>query len=135
MMIAKAQATDRLIASWWTLKISYGMMSLIIGVDKFLHLLVEWSGYTAPVFARLMPFSPTLFMHIVAVLEIMLGLAVLTRWTRCGALTLGFWLLAVTINMVAAGYYDIALRDWVLTAGAFALALLTPAAQAHHAKG
>lgn len=116
-------------AAYWALKLSFGLMSVVIGLDKFSHLLVEWGGYTAPFFVRLMPFNPTYFMYIAAVVEIVLGVAVLTRWTRTGAFLLGLWLLAVTVNMIAAGYYDIALRDWVITVGAFALAFMTPAAE------
>ncbi len=126
-MRQRPDATDQLHAAYWALKLSYGLMGIVVGVDKFFHVLVEWGGYTAPFFARLMPFNPAWFLYGAGVVEIVLGVTGLMRWTRQSAFLIGMWLLAVTTNLVVGGFYDIALRDFVLAAGAFTLAFLTPA--------
>jgi len=54
------------------------------------------------------------------------GLAILTRWTRLGAYVASAWLLAIAINLVSAGMFiDIAVRDIEMALAAFVLARLT----------
>jgi hypothetical protein len=51
------------------------------------------------------------------------GALVLTRFTRIGAYVVGAWLLAIAFNLIAMGtYLDIAVRDVVMSIGAFTLA-------------
>ena len=69
----------------------------------------------------MLPVSPSTFMLIVGVIEIAAGLAVLTRFTRFGAYVVMAWLLLIAINLVIAGYLDIAVRDVVMAVGAFAV--------------
>ena len=67
-------------------------------------------------------------MLIVGVVEIIVGLLVITRWTRLGAYLASLWLLLIVINLLTTGhYFDIALRDIGLCLSAFALARLTEA--------
>ena len=62
--------------------------------------------------------------------EIILGLLVITSWTKLGAYLASVWLLLMAINLVMTGQFrDIALRDLGLCVGAFALAKLTAAAE------
>ena len=58
---------------------------------------------------------------IVGVIEIVAGLAVLTAFTRLGAYVVALWLVLIAINLVVAGYYDIAVRDLVMAVGAYTL--------------
>ena len=51
--------------------------------------------------------------------------AILTGWTRIGAYAAGAWLLGVAVNLAAAGYLDVAVRDVVMAIAAFTLAKLT----------
>lgn len=54
------------------------------------------------------------------------GLMIITRWTRLGAYIASIWLLLIAMNLVTTGgYFDIALRDVGLFLCAFALAKLT----------
>jgi hypothetical protein len=61
------------------------------------------------------------------VIEIIAGILVLWK-TRIGAFVVMGWLLAIAINLIIAGYYDIAVRDIVMAIGAYSLARLTPQA-------
>jgi uncharacterized membrane protein YphA (DoxX/SURF4 family) len=112
--------------SWWTLRLTYGLVPIIAGADKFTHLLVDWTKYLSPAAERVLPFSPSTFMMIVGVVEIVAGLLVLSRWTRLGAYVVSAWLVGIALNLVmTGGYYDIAVRDLVMAIGAFTLARLT----------
>src|SRR5215469_11899830 len=58
------------------------MGPLLAGLDKFFNLLTNWQMYLNPLAPRLLHIQPSTFMHIVGVIEILAGLAVLTRYTR-----------------------------------------------------
>jgi hypothetical protein len=68
-------------------------------------------------------------MGIVGIVELAVGLAILTAWTRLGAYVASAWLILVAINLALAGYFDIAVRDVVMAIGAFTLARLTEVRQ------
>lgn len=110
----------------WVLTVSYGIMAIVVGVDKFAHVLAEWSGYVAPVLVEFSPLPPHWLMYGLGVVEVILGVLLFSPWARPVALLVGLWLLAVTANVTVAGFYDVALRDLVLAGGAFALAFLHP---------
>ena len=68
------------------------------------------------------------FMMAVGVVEIIVGLMIITSWTKLGAYLASIWLLLIAANLLATGhYFDIALRDIGLCLSAFGLARLTSA--------
>jgi hypothetical protein len=68
-------------------------------------------------------------MGIVGIVEIAVGIAVLTAWTRLGAYVASVWLILVAVNLVMAGSFDVAVRDVMIAIGAFTLARLTEVRQ------
>jgi uncharacterized membrane protein YphA (DoxX/SURF4 family) len=115
----------KLDSTWWALRLTYGLIPIIAGVDKFTNLLVDWSGYLSPFATELLPVGATTFMYAVGIIEIIAGILVLSRFTRLGAFVVSAWLAAIALNLVTMGYYDIAVRDVGLAVGAFALAQMT----------
>ena len=108
-----------------TLKIVFGVVPIVAGLDKFTDLLVDWTKYLAPFIAHAVP--PRGFMLVVGVIEIVAGIGVLfTPWTKLFATIVGLWLLGISLDLIIAGYYDIAVRDIVMAITAFCLARLTP---------
>lgn len=115
-------AVDRVIT---ILKLTYGLVPIVAGADKFMHLLVNWDQYLAPSIAGILPFEPHTFMLIVGVIEIIAGILVLAK-PRIGSLVVCLWLLGIAFNLLLTGqYYDVAVRDTVMAIGAFSLFLLT----------
>jgi len=119
--------SDALVRSvWWTLRVVFGIVPVVAGLDKFFNLLVVWEKYLSPAFARPIPMSPTAFMHVVGVIEIVAGLALLfTPWTRLFAWVVAIWLWGIALDLITGGYYDIAVRDIVMGISATCLARLT----------
>ena len=74
--------------------------------------------------ASLLPVSPQTFMYAVGIIEIAVGLLVLTRWTRLGAWIATAWLVLIAVNLVTLGLFDIAVRDLAMAVGAYTLARL-----------
>jgi hypothetical protein len=107
------------------LKACFGAVPLLAGLDKYFNLLADWPHYLSPVAVSLLPTSPQTAMHVIGVVEVAVGLAVLSRWTLVGSLAASAWLVAIAFNLVAAGFYDIAVRDLVLAVAAYTLACLT----------
>lgn len=106
------------------LHVAFIVAPLVAGLDKFFHLLTNWDMYLAAPIERILPFSGHAFMLGVGVVEIAAGLLVAFK-PRIGAFVVAAWLLGITINLLLPpGWYDIALRDFGLALGAFALGML-----------
>jgi uncharacterized membrane protein YphA (DoxX/SURF4 family) len=112
--------------SWWTLRLTYGLVPIVAGLDTFTNLLVDWTQYLSPLALEVLPISAATFMMIVGVIEILAGVLVLSRYTRVGAFVVSAWLVAIAVNLLTTGsYFDVAVRDVVMSIGAFTLAKLT----------
>ena len=114
----------RLDSPYLALRYGIGLMATLAGLDKFFNLLTDWGMYLSPTVATLLPVSPSAALAVVGIVEVCVGLAILTAWTRYGALVASVWLLAVAGNLALAGFLDVAVRDVVLSIAAFTLARL-----------
>lgn len=60
---------------------------------------------------KLLPVSGQTFMHIVGVTEMIVGLAILAKWTHPGACVASAWLVAIAINLISTGmFFDVTVR-------------------------
>jgi len=123
------------------LRLSFGLVPFLAGLDKFFNILTDWTQYLSPTLQQVLPVNTTTFMHVGGVIEMIVGIAILTRWTRVGSYVAMVWLVAISANLVTTGkYFDVAVRDLVLAVGAYTLASLTeavvePAASAERIHG
>ena len=108
------------VALRWT----YGLVPLLAGLDKFFNLLTDWSSYLSPAIASLLPVAPTTFLYFVGIVEMAVGVLVLTRWTKYGAYLAAVWLTAIAGNLILSGSLDVAVRDLAMAVGAYTLARL-----------
>ena len=107
------------------LKLTYGIVPIVAGIDKFTNLLTNWPEYLNSTLGNLLPFSGSAFMMIVGIIEIGAGVLVLIR-PRHGALVVCAWLVLIAFSLLAGGKsFDVAVRDVVMAVGAFALARLS----------
>ena len=117
---------QRLNSSWWALRIALGLAPFLAGLDKFFNLLTKWTMYLNPLALRVVPVAPETFMRAVGVIEMIVGIAILTRWTRLGAYVAAAWLVCIALNLVSMGaFFDVAVRDLLIAVAAFSLARLT----------
>jgi uncharacterized membrane protein YphA (DoxX/SURF4 family) len=118
-------------SAWWTLRLTLGIAAFVSGLDKFFNVIVHWSKYIAPVFERMLPFSPTSFMYIVGVIEMIVGVMILfSPWQRLFGWIFALWFWSIALNVLLAGFFDIAVRDIIIgiTGATFAqLSLAVPA--------
>ncbi|MBZ0099212.1 MAG: hypothetical protein K8F30_09015 [Taibaiella sp.] len=107
-----------------TLKLTYGLVPIVAGLDKFTNLLTNWPDYLGS-FAGMIPFEPSTFMAIVGVIEIVAGIIVLLR-PLIGAYIVMAWLVCIALQLIIGmNFYDVAVRDLVMALGAYTLAQLT----------
>lgn len=116
---------EKLNTSWWSLRVVYGVIPIVAGLDKFFNLLTDWQQYLGPLL-RFGPVAPQTLMHVVGVIEIAAGIAVLTRLTRYASYVVSLWLVLIALNLVSSGrFLDVAARDVALAVGAFVLGRLS----------
>lgn len=121
---------NKLNSAWWALRVGLGAAAFLAGLDKFFNLLTNWEMYLSPLTLRLLPVSGATFMHVVGVIEMVVGLAILTCWTRVGGYVAMIWLALIAVSLVSSGsFLDVAVRDLEMAIAAYTLARLTEARQ------
>ena len=115
---------------WALLKVTFTIVPMVAGLDKFTNILTTWDAYLNPTLAGMLPFSASLFMGIVGVIEIAAGVIV-HLWPRLGGEVVAGWLACIALSLIFGGtYLDVAVRDLVMAVAALSLARLTPVAEA-----
>ena len=111
--------------AFWSLRLGFALLPILFGIDKFALVLTDnWTRYLAPQINDLTPGSAATAMHLVGVIEIVAGLAVLVL-PRFGAPLVAVWLAGIIVNLLmVGGYGDVALRDFGLLLAALVLTRL-----------
>ncbi len=113
--------------AYWALRLVFGLVPIVAGLDKFTNLLTDWTQYLSPIAVRLLPVSPSTFMGAVGIVEIIVGIGVLAGYARVFGWIAAAWLAAIAVNILTTGkFFDVAARDAALAVSAFALARLAP---------
>jgi hypothetical protein len=98
---------------------------VLMGADKFTHLLTNWDQYLAAPFARISPLSTHSTMLVVGAIEVAAGLIVALK-PRIGAYVVAAWLAGIILDLLLLGaFFDVALRDFGLFLSALALGRLS----------
>ena len=119
--LGRVLAADPSRQAYLLLRTAFTVAPIVFGLDKFAYLLTDWTKYLAPLIDRIVPGTATQDMWAVGVVEIVAGIVVAVR-PRWGAPLVAAWLAGIVLNLVLVpGYYDVALRDVGLLAGALAL--------------
>lgn len=119
-----APAFDPTRQAFRALQLGFVAAPVLAGLDKFFHLLTDWTQYLWSGVPELTGLAPQTFLAGVGVVEIAAGLVVAVR-PRLGGYLVAAWLVGIIANLLlTGGYLDIALRDLGLAIGAFALARL-----------
>jgi uncharacterized membrane protein YphA (DoxX/SURF4 family) len=103
-----------------------GLAAFLAGLDKFFNLLTDWRAYLSPLATRIFPVSNGALLHIVGIIEMAAGLALLAGITRLGGYVVMAWLIAIAVNLLTTGkFYDVAVRDVEMAIAAYTLARLS----------
>ncbi|MDO8599133.1 MAG: DoxX family protein [bacterium] len=103
------------------LRLGLGIEFVIFGYGKLTDL-ASWIGFVPPWMSPLLPMPVGIFLQVVGVAELVLGaLLIAGLWVRVVAALSAFHLLGV---LIALGYNDLAVRDFVSFMSALALTAL-----------
>lgn len=113
--------------AWLLLKIVYGSIVFIAGIDKFLGILSPHNeSVISPLITKLLPFSTTYFLYGVGIFEIITGILILTNATYIGAIILMAWYLIIDVNLLSMNnFYLIIINNLGHATAAYTLAKLT----------
>jgi uncharacterized membrane protein YkgB len=116
------------------MKLTYGIVPIVAGADKFTNLLAPWQEYLNPTIANLLPFSTVTFMMMVGAIEVVAGILVLVK-PKLGSLVVCAWLVLIALTLLGSGkFLDVAVRDLVMAVGAFVLMNLTALTKSFNSK-
>src|SRR5918994_2264221 len=106
------------------LRATFTVAPIVFGLDKATNLLTYWPAYLAPWIDDLVPGTAQQAMYAVGVVEVVAGVVVAVA-PRFGGWLVAAWLAGIIVDLLTIpGFYDVALRDVGLLAGAVALARL-----------
>jgi len=114
-------------SAFWALRVGLGATAFIGGADKFTNLLTNWGKYIAPEADEKLPLSRENFMRAVGVIEMLVGVGILSPRTRVSSYSAAAWLMAIAGNLWLSKDYDVAVRDVNMAIAAFALGQLSGA--------
>jgi hypothetical protein len=93
-----------------------------------LNVLANWPAYLSPLAANVLPMSAATFMHVIGIVEMVVGAIILAGYCEVGGYVAAVWLIGIAGNLVTTGqYFDVAIRDVAMAVAAFTLARLTEA--------
>jgi hypothetical protein len=116
------------------LRLTFGIVPIVAGLDKFTNLLANWPGYLGTCITGMLPVNAEVFMKVVGVIEIVAGIIVLVR-PLIGAYIVMVWLICIALQLIIGRhFFDVAVRDLVMAIGALTLAKLTMIAGAENIK-
>jgi uncharacterized membrane protein YphA (DoxX/SURF4 family) len=121
-------------SAFWALRLGLGATAFLAGADKFTNLLTDWGKYMAPEADQNIPLSRNNFMRAVGVVEMLVGVGILSPRTRLSSYAASAWLLAIAGNLWLDEDYDVAVRDVNMALAAFALGQLSGARDEEVAK-
>ena len=115
--------SQRLNQIWTMTWVVYAIVPIIIGIDKYFYLIVDWNKFVSPFVASII--APSTLISLLGVVEIGSGILmfispVLTSYMIAGVLGL------ICINLaLIPGYYDVILRDVAIAFSYIVFGLLT----------
>jgi uncharacterized membrane protein YphA (DoxX/SURF4 family) len=122
--VSTADLTSPAYQAFLILRAAFTVAPIIAGVDKFLHMLVNWDQYLPPLVNNLLGGHGHEFMYAVGVIEIVAGIGIALK-PKIFGYVVAVWLVVIIANLLMIpGYFDVALRDLGLALGALALARL-----------
>lgn len=76
-------ASKKLYWTWWILRISYGLLFILVGTDKFFNALTQWQQFIGTA-TGYMPMPPVFILKVLALLQIIAGILLFTPWLLAG---------------------------------------------------
>ena len=105
---------------------TFALFLFVIGFDKILQidLISNWPTLVGPLTHFLLPLSAGSIVTVEGILEILLGILLLTRWKKISLAFLVVTIGIVIVDLFILRYYNLAIREIILVVLCFALYVL-----------
>lgn len=91
-------ASRKLLLAWWVLRIAYGLLFILVGVDKFFNILTDWSHLMSPWIHSL------LILRLFGMVQILAGILLFTPWMKVGIYLILALLGTIFLNLLAVNW-------------------------------
>lgn len=82
------------------LNTTFALLFILVGVDKFFNIITQWQQFINPMLLHVMPLSASRFLHIFGFIQIIIGIAFLSRWHMQAMYAGLLMLIVILINLV-----------------------------------
>lgn len=82
------------------LNTTFALLFILVGVDKFFNIITQWQQFINPMLLHVMPLSVSSFLHIFGLIQIIIGIAFLSRWHMQAMYAGLLMLIVILINLV-----------------------------------
>lgn len=121
----KTASKDLAFQAFRILQVAFAIVPIAAGLDKFFHLLTNWTKYLSPMISKTVAHHDEAFMMVVGAVEIIVGLGIIFK-PKLFAYIVAVWLFLTALNLLMlGGYFDTALRDVGMALGAIAFGRLS----------
>lgn len=125
-MFLSNKGYQKVIRASWIIRVTLGLLFILVGLDKFFNILVEWQKFIGPLSYSFIPLSPSLLLGLFGAYQIVLGLWLLVRGSLASAYTVLITLLIIFFNLIGtANWQLIIMHDVIMIVLAVVLILLT----------
>jgi hypothetical protein len=104
----KTKKQDPAYQAYMFLRYAFIISLVIAGLDKFLNLLGYWPAYVAPVIQRFSCMTPSSFIILVGIIELVIGVGVFLKPKFFSSAVFGWYILSL-INSLLLGQFYIAI--------------------------
>lgn len=119
-------ANKKLTLAWILLRYTYGLLFIVVGIDKFFNVMTDWHQFLGASTLSFIPIPSSLLLKGFGVIQIVAGLLLFTRWVWWGIYLIFGLLLLIFINLFSAPLSAVVItHDIVMIIGIIVFAHLT----------
>lgn len=98
---------ERLEKARWLLLITYSVLFIVVGVDKFFNILVDWQSFISDSVQKFFPYGASVLIRLFAVIQIGAGLSLLYFQSRYAIYCILMLLIAIFFNVWAISGFSV----------------------------
>jgi uncharacterized membrane protein YphA (DoxX/SURF4 family) len=115
-------ASKKVYLAWLLLRITFGVLFIVVGIDKFFNYLTNWQQYIGTATNQLFAIDQFVLLKIFGLLQIVAGILLFTPWIKIGIYLIVALLLIIFINLFSVpASHMVIIHDVIMIAGIFVL--------------
>lgn len=125
----KSIINKKLFLAWWVLRITYGVLFIAVGIDKFFCYLTDWYQFIGSATQAILSICPTTLLKIFGCIQIIAGILLFTPWLLKGTYLILTLLTIIFLNLLSVSWGVVMVHDFFMIIGSIVLIQLTKTIQ------